>query len=181
MSTKQMSETYLTQYYWQKNGDTMPWTGGTDTYNGIITSEYAGDNTAPTPTERTDAIVEALAAAKKVLIKPPNGVVSIELRFRSDGTEDDANIAELYLATGVDHYRHVDQLTVTQGQQIYSTGIYFADTIASAGEQWISATSEPSPTNSIASYVLNMHAYDRLWVVASDLVTTSLYVDWRRH
>jgi len=166
MSVKQFSEDFVSHYYWQNAG--------------VITSEYSGDNAAPLPTELDYDTVDALSAAKRIIIAPPNGIVGMELRFRSDGIETDANVAPLYAAAGRDHYRLVDVLTVTQGTQIYSTGIYFADTVASAGETWLSATKEPSPADSMASYVLNVHGYDSFLLVASDLVTTSLYVDWRR-
>jgi len=166
MSVKQFSEDFLSHYYWQNAG--------------VITSEYSGDDAAPLPTELDYDTIDELDSTKKIIIEPPNGVVAIELRFRSDGSENDANVAPLYAVAGRDHYRLVDTLTVTQGTQIYSTGIYFADTVAAAGETWLSTTKEPSPADSMASYVLNVHGYDRFLLVASDLVTTSLYVDWRR-
>jgi hypothetical protein len=185
MSVQQMSETYLNQYRWIKDGDNIDWLPMTSehvfaTYNGKITTQAdAGDYNA---TNRTDALVEALTEAKKVLIKPKNGTVSLELRFRSDGSALDDSIVQLFGAAGVDHYIHMAQLTVTQGTQIDSGSIYFCDGITPANEIWITAASELTTTNNyIGRYVFNTHGYDRFWIVANDLDTTTLYVDWRRH
>ena len=183
MSVKEFSEDFLSHYNWHIDESNQPWLGNT-VYDGKITSEYAGDDSLPTATEKDDATVEALAAAKKILIKPPSGIVSMELRFRSDGNEDDVNILQLYAAAGVDHYDLMAQLSVVQGTQIYSTGIYFCDHMTPATEAWLTAASEiyqATPADGIGRYVFNTHGYDRFWIVASDLVTTTVYVDWRRH
>lgn len=177
MSLRELSQSFREHTYWHKDGDTLK--DGT-LYDGKITSEYAGDNSIPTVTERDDATVVALAAAKKIIIKPPNGTVTIALRFRSDGSADDNNVLQLFTEAGVDHYGHLCLLTVQQGTQIYSTGIYFCDAVTPANEQWYTAVTELTTTSDhIGGYILNTHGIDSIWIVASDLVTTSLYVDWR--
>lgn len=186
----QLSESYLTQQYWVKDTDRTPWLdsdAGIDAiYDGKITSEYEGDNSLPLVTARDDATVVALAATKKIIIMPPNGAVSLELRFRSDGSANDENVMQLFAAAGVDHYDLMAQLTVIQGAQPYSAtdGIYFCDYITPATEAWITAASEidqATPADGIGRYVFNTHGYDRFWLVASDLVTGTVYVDWRKH
>lgn len=187
MSLKQFSESFLSHYYWHKDGDQTPWLGENTTYAGTITAQ--ADAADFNESARDNASVEALSATKKVIIKPPNGTVSMELRFRADGTEDDAHILQLFASAGVDHYRWFDQLSMAQGIQVYTAdSIYFIDAITSGGEQWPSATSEPGQNDYIASYVFNTHGYDRFWIVASTLDTaggspnmSNLYVDWRRH
>jgi hypothetical protein len=178
---QQFTEDYLSQYYWHEHGSATPWLGAGTTYDGLLTTAQA----IVAVDARDDASVEAIAAANKALIKPPNGTVALELRFRSDGTSaGDQEILELYAAAGVDHYVHVDQLTIDRGTQEYSSTIFFYDTIVSAGEQWITATSELSTTsNHIGRYVINTHGYDRflLTMTTKDANTTNLYVDWRRH
>ena len=181
MPRQELSESYLSQARWIANGDKVfghPEHSNGYTYNGIITTQAdAGDYAV---TARSNTSVEALAAAKKIIFYIPQGWVSLEFRYRTDGSEDDDSVVQVFAAAGKDHYRHVDQHTIIQGTQLYSTGIYFNDTITSAGETWITATSEPAPTNGIASYIMNCHKYDRLWIVANDLDTTSIYVDFKQ-
>jgi len=182
MSRKEFSEPYLSHYYWHKDGDATPWIDDTSTYDGKITAAAAaGDFDVD---NRTNALVEALSSTKKVLIKLPNGIVSMELRFRGDGTTGDQHVLPVFAAAGVDHYDLVDTLTIDQGTQIYTSGsIYFIDTVVSAGEKWDSVASElSSTTNNIGRYVLNTHGYDRFWIVAStlDANTTNLYIDWKQ-
>jgi len=171
MSVSQSVESFLHHQYWIKDGDSMPWLKSTK-YDGKITVQQA------LPSSLDDASVEAIADANKVIIKPKNGVASLEIRFRSDGNENDQNIVALLAAVGVDHYRLIDTLTVDQGAQVFSGSIKFGDQIAGAA-QWITPTSRVTPTDSIGSYVLNTHAYDRFLLVASTLATTTLYIDWR--
>ncbi len=178
MSVKQFSEDFLSHYFWHKDGDATPWLGSGTIYNGKITTVAAAGNY--NETNRTSALVEALADAKKVLIKPPNGAVSLELRFRSDGSADDNNVIQLFAAAGADHYIHMAQLTTQQGAQIDTGSIYFADAITPANEIWLTSNSELSTTDDyIGRYVFNRHGYDRFWIIASTLATTTLYVDWK--
>ncbi len=187
----QYSESYLGHKFWHMHGDDLPVTPAKGeakaTYDGIITvAAAAGDFDKD---NRTDALVEALTSTKKVIIKPPTGIISVALRFRFNGTAADQHVLKLFAAAGIDHYDLVDTLTIDQGSQIYvagaaGTGIDFCDTVVSAGEKWASATTELSTTaDNIGRYVMNMHGYDRLWIVASTLDIansgTTLYIDWK--
>jgi hypothetical protein len=173
MSSAQSTESFLHHQYWVKDGDRMSWRSQ-EVYDGSITVQADAADYA----SRDDASVEALVATKKVLIKPPNGVVSLQFRFRSDGSEDDQNVVQFLGAAGVDHYGLIDTITLTQGTQLYSGSMYFVDQIDGDAD-WITSSSRVTPTNSIGSYVINTHSYDRFWFVASTLATTTLYVDWR--
>lgn len=177
---RQLSQVFQEQTLWNEDGGTLE---NNDTYDGDITSEYAGDNTLPPVTALDDATIEALADAKKVIIRPPNGTVSLELRFRSDGNNNDVNILQLYAAAGPDHYDLMAQLSPVQGLQPHSVG-FFCDHMTPATEAWLTAASEidqSTPADGIGRYVFNTHGCDRFLLVASDLVTTTVYVDWRVH
>ena len=177
---QQLSEDYLGFKNWFCDGDVLPWLQTNPTYNGTITTQcdaadYAAD-------ARDNASVEALADGKKVIIKPYNGIVSIEFRFRFDGAEDDQHVLQLFAAAGVDHYRWVDALTIDQGTQD-STSEHFIDTVVSATEIWHTAATELSKADYMGGYTMNTHGYDRFWFVASTLDTANgganLYIDWK--
>jgi len=145
---------------------------------GTITSAQA----ALSGTERTNTSVLALAAAKKVLFSPENGSVAYEFRFRTDGSENDAPVIQMYYAAVPDHYRRQATLTLAQGTQLYSGSIYFCDTITITNECYIDATlhGEPAtPDNHFSSYGCNAHGHDFLFI-ASTLGVTTIYVDGRR-
>lgn len=191
---QQLSESYLSRYYWHKNGDRVPWLYPTDgidaVYNGIITTECDAADYAVTA--RDDASVEALADAKKVIIILPPGIVSAEFRFRFNGIAGDQHILEMFAAAGVDFYNHIVTLTLDQGTQQHTagaagTGIWFIDTVAPSNEtnRWLTDRTEiTDSSNHIGGYTMNMHGYDRLWFVASTLDTanagTTLYIDWKQ-
>ena len=134
---QQLSESYLSTYYWHEHDSDQPWlqTDPQTNYKGTITTQCdAGDYAVG---ERDNAAVEALADAKKVVIKLPNGIVSIEFRFRFDGSAGDQHVLQMSAAAGVDHYRFVAQLTLDQGTQVHTTdSIYFIDTVVPANESW---------------------------------------------
>ena len=156
------------------------------TYNGIITTKAEAADFAVTA--RDNASVEALTSAKKTIIYLPNGAVSVELRWRYNGIDGDQHVLRLYAAAGIDYYRNVDVITIDQGTQVHTngatpTGIKFIDVVSGAGETWHSATVDITTTNEIGGYVMNMHRYDRLWIIATTLdvanAGTTLYTDWK--
>ena len=192
MSRQQLTESYLGHKYWHMDGEDLPVTPAAGearaTYDGVITTECdAGDYDV---THRDNTNVEALAAAKKVIIKPPNGVVAIEFRFRFNGTAGDQHVLQKFLAAGNDYYDLVDVLTIDQGTQQHTagaagTGIWFCDTVSSADEKWLTDTRQLSDTsNHIGRDTQNMHGYDRVLWLASTLDTansgTTLYIDWKQ-
>ena len=188
----QYSESFLTQYKWHIHGEDLPITPpegqAQETYNGIIT--VAADAADFAVTARDNASVEALTDTKKVIIKPPNGAVSIEFRFRFNGIDGDEHVIQKFAAAGDDFYDLVDVLTITQGTQQHTsgaagTGIWFCDTIVSAGEKWLTDTRQLSDaSNHIGRDTMNTHGYDRYWFVASTLDTANagdtLYIDWKQ-
>lgn len=176
-----LTEDYLRHHYWVKDGDLTDWLGPTTTYNGSMSVA----NGALAVDGRDDATVEAIVEANKVIIKPKSGVVALELRFRSDGTEDgDQEVVNLYAAAGVDFYTLLDTLTIDRGTMEYSSTIFFYDKVVSTGEEWLTAASESGDTSdNMGRYVFNTHGYDRFCLVMTtkDVNTTNLYVDWRQH
>lgn len=188
---QQYTESYLSQARWITDGDKVfghPDNGDGYIYDGTITTVAAG--TDYDEDQRGNAAVEALAAAKKSIFYVPQGWVSAEARFRYNGTAGDQHILQVFAAAGIDHYRFIDQLTIDQGAQEHTagaagTGIKFIDTVVSAGEQWFTATKELTfTTDHIGGWMLNLHKYDRIWIVASTLDVansgTTLYIDWKQ-
>ena len=141
---------------------------------GSITSEHI----ALALTGRDVATADALATAYTIKISPPlPGPYAMLLRFRSDGSNDDDSILQLYAARGNDHYSLVGQLTVVQGQQIETGSIYFVDTITPANEDTIFDGEEYNGTDVIGHYYVRTLANDRFIIVCSDLDTTTVYCD----
>ena len=187
MPTQQKSESYLSQAGWNMHGDEISLPGKRKyTYSGTITSAVAaGDYNA---SARDNASVEALAAAKKTLIYLPNGIVTVQLRWRFNGAADDQHVLRMYAAAGIDWYGLVDVLTIDQGTQEHTTGnaptgIDFIDVVSASGYKWPTAGTAITTVNEIGGYVLNTHKYDRLWIIATTLDTansgTTLWTDWK--
>jgi hypothetical protein len=158
------------------------------TYDGTITTQCdAGDYDKD---NRGNAEVEALAAAKKVIIYLPVGIVSVEFRFRFNGTAGDQHVLQCFAAAGVDYYDRFATLTIDTGDMQHTagaagTGIIFIDTIVPSVERWLTTQTELTSTaDDIGRYTMNTHGYDRIWFVASTLDTansgTTLYIDWKQ-
>lgn len=181
MSLRQMTQSWIPHTYWIEDTDIIrqpPYNG--DAYDGKITT-VAGATDYNGTLGMADATVLALAAAKRIIITPPNGTPALALRFRFDGSENDSNVLQLYSGCGVDHYQHMAVLTVLQGTQLYSTGIYFGDKVTPTNEEWYSTVTELDDTghNFIGGYVFNLHGADRILLLCSTLAATTIYVDWR--
>lgn len=133
-------------------------------------------------TGRDVATVDALAAAKTVKLSPPiPGPYAMLLRFRADGAADLDSDVELYAARGADdHYSRVATLTLDTGTQDTDTStIHFIDEITPADEDLLYDGEENIATgdNHIASYYCRTLGNDRFVVIASDLDSTTIYVD----
>lgn len=180
MSQRQMTQSWIEHTYWFKDTDLIwksPYNGAA--YNGQITT-VAGATDYNGTLGMADATVEALAAAKKIKITPPNGAPALALRFRFDGSANDSNVLELYAGHGVDHYHHRATLTILQGTQLYSGSIYFGDKCTPTNEVSYSTVTELSAeANFVAEYVFNLHGADRILLLCSTLAATTIYVDWR--
>lgn len=180
MSRQQFTQSWIPHTRWYENGDIISEPPYNNTaYVGKITTQCATTDYDGT-LGMADARVEALTAAKKVKITPPNGTPAIALRFKSDGSAGDDSVIQLYTACDVDHYQHLAQLTVVQGTQLYSGSICFCDGVTPANEKHYSTVTELTGTdNYIGGYVFNLHGADRVLILCNDLDTTTLYVDWR--
>lgn len=131
-------------------------------------------------TAKDHASVIALATGAGVLHALPNGSVAWEYRFRTDGAENNAPVLEVYRCAGADHFSHMAQLTLNQGLQREQAGIFFADAITIASEQWFDATKAILPGDNIATWVLNVYGHNQFLFIASSLVVTTIYIDGRR-
>lgn len=143
---------------------------------GSITSE----TTALAVTGRDVATVDALAAAKIVKLSPPlPGPYAMLLRFRADGAADLDSVLEMYAARwSDDHYNRCASLTVVTGTQDTDTStIHFVDTITPANEDALFDGEESNLTNMIAHYYMRTLANDRFIFIASDLDSTTAYID----
>lgn len=133
-------------------------------------------------TARDVVTVDALATAKTVKLVPPlPGPYAMLLRFRADGSADVDSVLELYAAREVgDHYSRAATLTILTGTQDTDTStIHFIDEITPGNEDLIFAGVENIGTgdNHIASYYCRTLGNDRFIIVASDLDSTTVYVD----
>jgi len=115
-----------------------------------------------------------------VKLSPPlPGPYAMLLRFRSDGDENDDSVLQLYAARGNDYYNRVAQLTITQGTgETDTSGVYFVDTITPAEEDGHFDAEEQNRTdNRTAHYYCRVFGCDRFLILASDLDTSTVYVD----
>lgn len=171
----------MRQQFTEDYGAKYPWKLG-----GTITTEQA---LLAGATGLTHAAVEALAAANKVIITVPDGWSAMELRFYSDAAADIDDIVELYAHANfedsagngvVDHYRHFARLTIVVSAQVY--GSYkFHNTVTPADEAWITAADEVKVVaETFGSYVFNTHGHNKILVIASDLDSTLIGVEYRR-
>jgi len=147
---------------------------------GSITSETA----ALAVSGRDVATVDALAAAKTIKLSPPlPGAYAMLLRFRADGAADLDSVLQMYAARGGGgegdgHYNRSAQLTVVTGTQDTGTStIHFIDTITPASEDALFDGDESNLTNMIAHYYMRTLGNDRFIIIASDLDSTTVYVD----
>ena len=185
---QQLTESYLSHKRWIANGDKVfghPEYSSGYTYNGIITTQCdAGDYDKD---NRGNTEVEALADAKKIIFYVPQGWTAIEFRFRFNGTAADQHALQCFGSAGQDYYDRFATLTIDAGDMQHTsgdagTGIIFCDTIVPTVERWLTTQTELTSTaDDIGRYTMNLHGYDRIWMVASTLDTensgTTLYVD----
>lgn len=123
--------------------------------------------------------VNAIAAANKVQIELREPVpYALLFRFRSDGSNNDDSVLQLYAARGQDHFCKVAQLTVKQGQQDTDTStIHFVDDINPASEDALFDGEESDNADMIAYYYMRTLGFDKFVFICSDLDTTTVYID----
>ena len=135
-------------------------------------------------TDKSAATVDALTATGIVKLRPDDGTVALELRFRGLATDADSNVLNVYAmrdpkGTG-DHYTLIGTLTLTTGTQTDGTNL-FADTVAIASELWIDDIVLMSDAaNGIARVALNTQGYSTFLFLCTTLGSTSVIVDYVR-
>ncbi|KKK84096.1 hypothetical protein LCGC14_2786800 [marine sediment metagenome] len=135
-------------------------------------------------TNKSAATVDALTATGVVKLRPNDGSVSLELRFKGLATDADSNVLNVYAmrdpkGTG-DHYTLIGTLTLTTGTQTDGTNL-FADTAVITSELWIDDIVVMSDAaNGIARVALNTQGYTHFLFICTTLASTSVIVDSTR-
>lgn len=162
MAEKQYSQKIVGQQSWRRGA------------NGITVAQAALG-----VTERAQANIDGLAATKKIVFDLEGSPEAVMLRVRSDGSEDDSNILELYYGRDGDHYLRVGQLVVAQGTQPGPDSTYFGDDIDPSGEVTLFDGEEVSAEgqNGMGLYFVKTLGFDKLVIIASTLTSTTVYVD----
>lgn len=172
-------ESAVRQYAWENVADLT-----------VAEAALAGD-------EINSTYIDALGTTKAGVYSPVNGQVAFEIRARSDGSDGDANIIEVYAAAkdilaDFYHYRRIGTITFTQGTgEFWPTAadpapatIFFADELAAANNSWITTPVDcgVDGSNHCASYALNVHGTAKFAFIMStkDANTTHCYIDVRR-
>jgi len=163
------AETYQSRNPWQVDGNSL------SVAYGVLTSfDYT--------------TVDAITDNNCVTITIPDGWAGIEFAFViKDGNENDVDVLEAYagmdLSTTGGFYFPIASLTITQGTALYSTGYYFADTVADSNNYWYDGhTDTMSPPNQIGRFVMNTFGTKKIIFTASTLVTHhEIYVWYRRY
>lgn len=137
-----------------------------------ITSAQA----APGSTARSQASIDVLADSKKIVFDIDTWEAAL-LRVRSDGSENDSNVLQLYLGRQGDHYFNIGQLTVLQGTQPGGNSTYLGDSVTPANEKALFDGEELSVTDEMGLYFFKTMGFDRLVVIVSTLASTTVYAD----
>lgn len=129
-------------------------------------------------TSRSQSDIDAIADGSKIVYDLSRSKTeACLLRHRSDGSEDDQNVYEVYLGMKGDHYQRVATLTVDQGTQVDTGSIYFGDGVTPSNEKALFDGEEQTTTNEIGLYYLRTFGFDTMVIIASTLATTTGYVD----
>lgn len=131
-------------------------------------------------TDKTAATAHALTSTGICRIEPSDNTVSIQIRFRCNGSDGDSNTLVIYAMAGADSYDPIVTLTTTNGTQ--SDGTYtFIDTITGTNEKWSDDIRiNSNADNAIASIEFNTHGVSNFLVIATTLNSAGIHVDWRR-
>ena len=136
-------------------------------------------STALAATGRDVATGDAVSGVVKYNFAGGGGAIpkAVLLRFRSDSAENDTNVLDILVARGTDHYNRIATITTTQGQQLHSTGIYFADTLTPANEDALFDGEESNLANYIAHYYVRTLGFDKWLFQVTTLNSTTVYID----
>jgi len=152
-----------------KLGSNTGWTN-----KGNLTTAEAALAADEMDTATADKLINTI---KFVAIGNPYAVL---LRVRSDGTEDDSNVIQIYQAKDADYYSRVAQLTCLQGAAQYAD-TYFTDSITPAEENPILDGEESLNTlaDQIGTYYWRTLGNNKFLITVSTLTSTTVYVDAR--
>lgn len=164
-------------------GITTPAVGGRDraTISALVTAGVSSIELVP-PNDTWDGDNNSVPSQ-------PNGAISYEIRFRSDGAQDGSYVVDLLGAYGplaTEHYTRKATLTGTQGQQVHTAGtIYFHDSIAESNDAWFDENDRAIPitarANYIGSYIFNVSGLKSIVFIAITIpASATLYIDARR-
>lgn len=128
-------------------------------------------------TERAQADIDDLAATKKIVFDLEGYPEAVLLRIRSDGSNNDSNVLQLYYGRQRDHYLKIAQLTVLQGLQEAPDSTNFGDSITPANEITLFDGEEYSGSDDMGFYFLKTNGFDKLVIIVSSLASTTVYVD----
>jgi hypothetical protein len=111
----------------------------------------------------------------------PHDCNKFELRFRGDGSADDAEVVELYLVRGTDYYTRMVVLTVTLGTAVDLAGLLWADGVAEATDLLPGGgEARHDNNNMIGRYEITPGGYSHMLIGATTLNSTNLYVDFAK-
>jgi hypothetical protein len=130
-------------------------------------------------TGRATALADALSSTGIIshTFKAP-GPLGILLRIRSDGSENDANVAQIYLSKQNDYYERVVTLTTAQGTVLGLNSTYFADVFGPSNEDTgIFEGVERSIADEMGMYYFRTKGHDKLFLCCSSLVSPTVYFD----
>lgn len=127
-------------------------------------------------TARSQADIDTIVNTTKIVFDIDTWE-AVLLRIRSDGSEDDSNVLQVYIGRQGDHYMNIGQLTVLQGTQEGGNDTYLGDNITPANEKGLFDGEELSVTDEMGLYHFRTMGFDRLVIIASTLTSTTVYVD----
>jgi len=139
---------------------------------------------------RSESLVDAIDGTKKVIYKVPSGTPAIEIRFRSNGNDDD-DVVVFVLAkprtsgsiTDPEHYVPVCKFIMKQGCQYAENPPTkcFIDDIVMTDINWPSNPVVITATAIIGRVLINTYGYEKFVFTTSVKDMGTLYVDIRRH
>lgn len=150
-------------------------------YEWLNIGELTTEQAALAVDGRDVATVEALTATGVAVFNPDDGTPSLEIRIRTDGTEDDQFALHIYAARGNDYYQKVGIITCDQGAQECAVGA-FVDVLVEAEDSWTELSVE-SVTDEIGRIYLNTKGYDRFVFFSPDCLDddiNTVYIDVAR-
>ena len=141
---------------------------GQNNYEEHLTDTITTSQAALT-TDKSATLVDALASTKTAFLRPPNGTIALELRFRGLMADGYVNVLNLYGMRGEeDHYTLMVTLTLKTGTQVYSAGNRFVHTITKTNEKWWDSIDVINDeANGIARVGFNTHGYSDFVLIAT--------------